>query len=59
VAKEAAEKPAERTRSSPRALKARHIFEDLTARVNSCPSQNLLEMEFFRSAFFQEIVGCE
>jgi hypothetical protein len=28
---------------------ARHIFEDLAARVNSCPSQNLLELEFFRS----------
>src|SRR5208282_1987923 len=47
--KEAAEKVVERVRSTPQALKRGHIFDDLTARVNSRPSQNPLEPEFFRS----------
>jgi hypothetical protein len=36
-------------KSEPQALKRRHILKDLTARLKSCPSQNLHESEFFRS----------
>jgi hypothetical protein len=46
---QAAEKLAKRAKGSPRALKRRQIFNDLTARLKSCPSQNPLESEFFRS----------
>jgi hypothetical protein len=46
---QAAEKIVEDAKSTPQALKRGHIFNDLTARVNSCPSQNPLESEFFRS----------
>ncbi|SPE44377.1 hypothetical protein SBA7_350010 [Candidatus Sulfotelmatobacter sp. SbA7] len=49
AALQAAEKIITSARSIPRALKRGHIFQRLTARVNSCPSQNLLELEFFRS----------
>jgi len=48
AAKQAAEKVAEGGKSTPRALKRGHIFNDLTARLKSCPSQNPRESEFFR-----------
>jgi len=44
---EAAEKVGEDTESTRQALKRRHIFNDLTARLKSCPSRNLFEAEFF------------
>ena len=50
TAEQAAEKVVEGAKSTPQALKRGHIFNDLTARVNSCPSQNPLESEFFRKA---------
>jgi hypothetical protein len=36
-------------KSIPQALKRGFIFDDLTARMNSCPSRTLLELEFFRN----------
>lgn len=47
--KHSAEKVVERVGSTPQALKRGHIFDGLTGRVNSCPSQNPLEPEFFRT----------
>jgi hypothetical protein len=47
TAEEAAEKVIERAKSTPQALKRGHILNDLAARVNSCPSQNPSESEFF------------
>jgi len=49
TAEEAAEKLAESARSSPRALKRGHNFNDVAARVNSCPSRKPLAREFFRN----------
>ena len=46
---EVAEKLAAHPRSLPQALKRGLIFNDLTARMNSCPSRTLLELEFFRN----------
>ena len=40
TASEAAEKFDKTAKSSPQALKRIRIFNDLTTRVNSCPSQN-------------------
>src|ERR1039457_2928294 len=47
-AEQLAEKVVEGARSTPQALKRGHIFNDLTARLKSCPSQNPSESEFFR-----------
>jgi hypothetical protein len=49
TAEQAAEKVIESAKSTPQALKRGHILNDLAARVNSCPSQNPSESEFFRS----------
>jgi hypothetical protein len=46
---EVAEKVSEDTESAPQALKRRHIFNGLSARLKSCPSQNLCEAEFLPS----------
>jgi len=48
-AEEAAEELIEGAKSTPQALKRGHIFNDLTARVNSCPSLFDEKSEFFRS----------
>jgi hypothetical protein len=37
----------------PQALKRGWIFKDLTARMNSCPSRTLLEVEFFPQVFMR------
>jgi hypothetical protein len=44
-----AEKRMDSAKSSPQALKRGHIFNDLVARVNSCPSRSQSESEFFRN----------
>src|ERR1035438_8010828 len=46
LAEEVAEKVFGGTRSSPLALKRRHIFNDLMARVNSCPSLLIEKSDF-------------
>jgi hypothetical protein len=49
TAEQAAEKVAAGANSLPQALKRGHIFNDLTARLKSCPSHTPRESEFFRS----------
>lgn len=51
IASQAAEKLVVDAKSPPLALKRGHIFSDLTARLKSCPSQDMLQPEFFRNLF--------
>jgi hypothetical protein len=44
-----AEKLVADAKSTPQALKRGPIFNDLTARLKSCPSQDTLQPEFFRN----------
>jgi len=44
-----AEKVVEDAESTPQALKRGHIFNDLTARVNSCPSRSMRSQSFSAS----------
>jgi hypothetical protein len=50
-AEEAAKELIEGVKGTPQALKREHIFSDLTARVNSCPSLFAAKFEFFRRLF--------
>jgi hypothetical protein len=49
TAEEAAETVAAVAKSVPQALKRGHIFNDLTARLKSCPSQTCANQKFFRN----------